>query len=695
MANDHYDNFFSKYSNTKPTLNPVGTSEGTPVAPSEPLPKSRAMAADKVPNVAQQADPVSNFLSQAAPQPVAGAEIGPQPQQLIDNSVMSDGSEPMAAIADSPLGLMDRARLGWVRTPAAQHSILEDHYGKGNVQLVTHGDNEAGFVVKDKDQKWYQVDPHLSWKNLGPLSYPEISGENVKKMITDAPGDVTQLAGEYGLRLAGAVVADTLGAPLIAASGPFAPVTAVGLAGLGAAGGEALNIGLKHLSNPELDPKSAEDVSKQLTAAFLFGATQEAGGQAFKIGGKAVVGALATTLKAISDTPTGRYLASKAISTISGQPEALARVRVDDPMGVAKYDSVAIDDAVNTTNKLGGMMKDKVQGLYDDFQKRKQLVFGKQYDAVEAEASTMNFDPMKSHKTADNGASLDPTTELMQELTKGGYLKDGKPVDYKASKDVERMLTANEAKTLSYVNAQVRNVANKTLNDQPIQFQEMKNMIGTLDRVLYEQDGIGDPNLRRVLGDYRRNLKNNVIDTIAEKNPDLAKKYVELDQKYVPAKNLLESMSTLTEDQKVDGFMKQITKQDGTFNSDLISNLSDLLGTKDPTAEILKMHVAKNSTDFIQGRKFMKIIPGSPYMASRAVTAISATKAPVKPIIKAGLTYGDKALQFVKNLPASQRVALLADPEAIKVLGQITTNAAQSEQADTERMLQEAGVPSQ
>lgn len=682
--------FFERFGGGQYDKNPapVGTVDSSSATPSEPLPRSRAMAESKVPAASQEGAPSPDFASRfAAPAPEAPALL-PEYQ--------ADGADPVGAIPESPLSIFDRARLGWVRTPAAQQKILEDSYGKENVQLVTHGDNEAGFAVKAEDKKWYQVDPHLSWKNLGPLSYPEASGKNLSKFIKDAPGDLTQFAGEYGLRLAGATAAEALGAPITAgvagATGPVGGVaSALGLAGAGSAAGEAVNLGLRHFTNPELDPKSAEDLYKQLQAAFLFGMEQEAGGQAFKIGGKAAIGAMAKTLKAVSDTPTGRYLASKAMSMISGQPEALARVRVDDPMGVAKFDSIAMDDAVNTTNKLGDMMKDKVQGLYDDFQKRKQLVFGKQYDAIEAQASKIDFDPMKPH--ASN--SVDPTTELLHNLNNNGYIKNGKPVSYEASKDVERMLTGSEQKTISYLMAQARNISDKTIANKAVSFQEMKNMVGTLDRVLYEQEGIADQNLRRVLVDYRRNLKNNIIDTIADKDPELAKKYVELDQKYAPAKNLLEHLATMTEDQKVDGFMKQITKQDGSFNSDLISNLSDLLGQKDPTAEILKMHVAKNSTDFLQGRKFMKILPGSPFLASRAVTAVSQAKAPVKPIIKSTLAYSDKAWQFLKSLPAGQRAAMLADPEAIKVIGQITANASMAEQADTDRLLQEAGVTGQ
>lgn len=516
--------------------------------------------------------------------------------------------------------------------------------------------------------------------------------KNLSRFIKDAPGDLAQFTGEYGLRSMGAMATTALGAPAIAASGPFAPVTAVGIAGAGSAAGEALNMGIRHFTNPELDPKSSDEIQKQLQAAFLFGMTQEAGGQAFKIGGKAVVGGFAKLLKAVSDTPTGRYLASKTLSLISGQPESLMRVRVDDPMGVAKYDAVAMDDAVNATDKLGQAMKEKVQGLYDDFQKRKQLVFGRQYDAIEEAASKMDFDPMKAHTGAEGGQVTDPTSQMLQEISSAGYVKNGKPVTYQSSKDVERMLTQNEQKTLSYVLAQGRNVSEKALNNTPVSFQEMKNLVGTLDRVLYEQDGIGDQNLRRILVDYRRNLKNNIIDTIAEKDPELAKTYVELDQRYAPAKNLLESLAQRTDDQKVDTFMKEITKQDGSFNSDLLSNLSDLLGQKDPTAEILKMHVAKNSTDFLQGRRFLKIIPGSPYLASRAVTATSAAKAPFKPMTEATLAYTDKAWQFLKSLPAAQRAGMMADPEAMRVIGEITTNASTQEKDDAQRMLQEAGV---
>lgn len=690
----------------------VGTTDTGSSQLSTPPPKSRPLAQDAAAAALGEGAPQGGEAAPAAPAQAspemsasqaklqsmfggANAETRSpeQRQAMLEPSIMADGSVPMGAIPESPLSILDRARLGWVRTPANQQKVLESHYGSGNVQLLQTGADEAGFVVREKDGKWYQADPHLAWSKLGPLSYPTMDHKNMSDLVKDAPGDLAQFAGEYGLRAAGAAVAVGQAAPLIAASGPFAPVTAIGAAGVGAAGAEGADM-LTRMAMPKdttgTDMATFQQLPHQMSAAFLFGAEQEAGGQLFKIGGKAGIAALAKTVTALSDTPGGRYLASKILGGISGQGEAMARIRVEDPLGVAKYDSVAFDDAVNNTNKLGDQMKDTVQGLYRSYQERKAMVFGRQYDAIEAEASKLKFDPMHMDPV-DGKLPMDPVSDMLGQLKSGGYMRDGKVIDWRNSSNVERSLSGKEQATLNYIKAQGVNIARKTSTGEGLEFQEMKNLIGTIDKTLYEQDGIQDANLRRILGDFRMGLKNKVVSTLKDANPEMAKKYVELDQKYGPAKSLMEDLSTLTEDQKVDGFIKKIKKDDGSFNSDLLGNLSDLLGTKDPTGELLKMHVAQNSTDFLGGKKMLKIIPGSPLMVSRATTAYSQAKAGAANLTGT-VPYLNETMKFLKNLPEGSRKALLQNPAAVDNISRMVGSASIAEQKDKEALLKSVGI---
>src|SRR5258706_180190 len=77
--------------------------------------------------------------------------------------------------------------------PANQQKILEQTFGSGNVSTIQHDGEESSFVVKDKDNRWYQADPNFSWKNL-------------EGSLRDTPSDIAQFAGEFGVRSAGAMI---------------------------------------------------------------------------------------------------------------------------------------------------------------------------------------------------------------------------------------------------------------------------------------------------------------------------------------------------------------------------------------------------------------------------------------------------------------------------------------------------------
>lgn len=689
MANDIYSNFLSKYPD-KGQPAPVGTNPSNVQA--DMLPRSRAIAQDKIP---QQAPP-----QEAIPAPMDAGNnadyasvLGDQSQPALlspeasSHSPLNSGSSPIDAIPDSPLSLLSRARLGWVRTPANQQKVLEENYGPENVQMISHDDGGAGFVIKEKDNKWYHVDPSLSWKNLGPLSYPEGTSKNMKDLIRDAPGDLAQFAGEYGMRMAGAGMGAAIGG---ASAGPLGALVGAGVGSMGLESADMLGRSTMPqgtIGGPDMSPKTAEDVFKQSQLAFLFGAENEGIGQGLKLTGKAAAFGLAKSLNAISDTPGGRYLASKILGTVSGQGEHMARVRIDAPMETAKFDALALDDSVNNTNVLGDKMKASIQSMYDNFMKRKGKVFGEQYNTIKNETQGLKFDPAATPK--DGG--VDPTTSLLSELKNNGYIKNGKPVEYQSSTDVERQLQPGEKEHLSYIMAQVHNIANKGLSGEKLTFQEMKNITGAIDNVLQVRESIQDPNLRRILSNYRRGLKNGIIDTIEEKNPELAKSYVQLDRQYGPVKDLMESLADKTGDQKVDEFMKQIVKQDGSFNSSLIDNLGGLLGEKNPTAEILRMHVAKNSTDWISGKKFLHVIPGSPMAVSRGITVYSGAKQAASNLTGV-LPYLNETMKFLKDMPEGARQAMLKNPEAVNAIAKIVGTSSQAEQADKEKMLQSVGL---
>jgi polyhydroxyalkanoate synthesis regulator phasin len=639
-------------------------------------------------------DAIGAFLaaSEGSAAPTAAAQVGPSAAGKPPSAdaigaflggtkpsvseLPAPGAFPETALADSPLSLMDRARLGHARTPEHQLEALESLYGKGNAQAVNKG-KEQQLVVKH-DGVWRQADPAFAWSMKG---------------LSDLPGDIAQFTGEYGLRSAAAAAAAPAGiAAGMAAGAPLGPIgmaaggAAGGLAaaGAGAFGAEALDQGTRYVAGDKTGAHSPTELAQQLYSSMLFGMDQEAAAGALKLGGKASVAALAGTLSRITDTSAGKAVASKILGSVSGIGEKLARVRVDDPFGVARYDAVAVDDLKQGTNRLYDMMKDKVSQAYDGFMSRKKQLFGGAYDAVEDAGRKLDYSPVE----ANNG--------VLKALDDHGYTKNGRAINYRGSENVERDVRGPEAATINYVTNSVQKMGQKLSKGGSVTFDEIRHLTQTLDTRLHESDALVDENLKRVLGDYVTDLKSHLQGKLANANPDLANQFAQMNQQYGPLKGLLKQLGKVSEDNRVDAFLKSVIKDDGSFNSDLMSNISGLLKTADPTADVMKMHVARKSTDLLGKGSILKIIPTqSPYLASRATTGIAAVgrevQEAVAPLIPT-IPYADKANQMLRSLSPQAKRMLKGNPDALNALASTLGGAAEMEKQGSQALLQSSGV---
>lgn len=586
------------------------------------------------------------------------------------------GSYPFNAIPESPLSILERAHLGWARTPENQKKILDNTYGSQNVQLV-HNGQEGGFVVKDKDGIWKQIDPAMSW-------HMKDAGRN----IMDLPGDLAQFAGEYGLRSSAAGLGAAQGMAMGMPAGPLGMAVG-GLTGAMAGAGSAEAVDMASRKAMPADfigsnvaPHDFEGISKQLYAAMLFGAEQEVGGQVLKFGGSKAIEALSGTIKRLTNTPSGRALVSKVFGAIGGLGEDLTRVRVDNPQKVAVFDTIANKDLENRTNNLGELMQSTVQNSIDKFQDLKGKVFGPQYAAIRDVAEGLEYNP------------LEAASNITQALTEDGYLVKGKVPTGKGP-NIERQIGSNESSIINYVARQSQKILNKSSEENPVSYGEMQNMIKTLDAKLYESDGVTDPRLRGLLSKFRADLKNHLKDTLAAEDPETALKYSTLDAKYGPVKQLMEELAPMKADTKVDGFIKKVVKDDGGFNASLMKNLSDLFGSEDPTESLLQMHVARKSTSWTSGKKLGGVIPGSPALVATAVTLASDLKQgitqPMDQITQA-VPYLNESWQFLKQLGFDGRKQLFSNPQAIDTLGRIVSGGVQGEQQTKKKLLNSAGV---
>jgi hypothetical protein len=694
------DNNFDALTGVKPSpTQPTAIQNPTPPAPSQLPPAASNQAASHAVAGSPGAQPAPAQPQQAPSQPVAPAQPsggiiddkfnslfskGPStsPGMAEPRNLSQPGSTPMMPIQESPLGLIDRARMGWARTPAQQKAMLDAHFGADNVQFVGSGDS-GGFVAHT-DGAWRSIDPHFQWSNL----------TNAKGLM-EVGKDIAQMGGEYGVRAAGAGIVGAQGAMTGAAMGAVAgPIGAAvgGFAGgviggaIGGAGGELAEQGARLASGDGTAVQSKEELAAQLHASMLFGASQEALGPLVKMGGKYSVKALSGALDAMSDTPTGKYLASKLVGALSGLPENVARIRVEDPAATAVYDQVALADKVNNTSNLGDMMKSKVQGAMDNFYKMKKQIFGQQYDAVDAVAKDIAFSPSEANLASH------------QALVDGGYVRGGKIPDITSSANVERAISSGDKQTLQYVLSSGQKMQAKINAGSSVTSQEMRNVTDAIANKTHGPEGFDDPNLSRILQDYSTGLKNHFSDMLYKTDPEAAANFSQLNAKYGPLKEMMQTMSGKSADNKVDMFVKQIVKDDGTFNSSLMSNIADTLKTSDPTKQILQMHVANKSTAWWGGGKIAGIPVGIPNAMAKAVTGFSATKDAFSQFTGAAvdaIPYMDHARQFLSAAGGDARKMLLSNPEAVSTIMNTIRGAATDEAGATQSLLNQAGVAPQ
>jgi hypothetical protein len=634
------------------------------------------------------------------------------------------GYSPTSAIPESPLGIIDRARLGWAKTPKAQHDLLSDSFGADNVKLVP-GSDGANFVVKDKDGLWKQVDPQFKWDlslkgtGAGALAGAAVGGVPGAVLgavggavapsfanttnLKDLPGDIAQFAGQYGLKSMAAAKGGIEGTAMGAAvGGPLGGVIGgIAGAGLAATGEDVVETGARALgsaagvANPNSLPQDNGELQKQLAASFLFGASQEAGG---KLAGglyRGSVKALSKAVDALSDTPGGRYVASKIVSAVSGPdvPVSLARVRVDNPKAMEPYDTVALEDAKNNTNNLFKMMKGKVQSAYSAFQSAKR-VLGEQYNKVEDVAGKLDFDPT-NHPTSD-GQSTNIVQGLLDKLEEEGYTRGGQLARANNSAAVEKDITEAEKGAIRQALFQAKNVIARADKGEKLSFQEMRNLSSNVEKRLLERDGVLDPNLRRILLEYAGDIKSSVMSTIHEADPASAKLFADLNAKWGPVKDLMGDFASKSDDDMVDAFVKKVVKADGTMNAELMSNLSELLGAKDPTQDILRMHLARKSTALWSGSKVLGVpLPSGPRAGAALVRGVAGVKGAVGQLgsgVADHTPYMGEAFTFLKGLRPEVRTQLLKSPEAFDAFSGIIGSMKNAEDDTKNALLKESGA---
>ncbi len=598
----------------------------------------------------------------------------------------ANGALPESAIPESPLSVMERAMLGWVRKPAEQEKFLKGNFE--DVKLIKTGDESAGFAVKHEG-KWFQADPHFEWSMKGVLG---AQGGEVAR-------DVAQAVGEYGLRSAGvALGAGLMGAAAVAA----APVAAVGVplallatgsaVGLGAmagsAGAEALDMGtrLETLAPGTAGREPAEgDIKDQMAAAMLFGVEDVTAGGAIQIGAKYTAKAAGAIVKRLGDTPQGKQVVKKIFGML-GADERLVDARLRDPARNATYDALAVKEM-----EAGNLSKGPLTRIEDK-------VFGNIEEEVAGITARESAEFAKLG--ADKGvraASIDATPSF---VTAVDELKAANIINDAGAINPNIVLAPGDKAALTYVLRMAK-------QGKALSYKDARSLAISISNLI---DGETSRTAKGVLV----RLKNNIHGDIATSlSGDLGTRYTGTVNKYAKARALWEEMDTVTGESKKFTFLNRLLAQNRNSTTELIGNLMDAGISEQHFVDLLQIQGARQATKLFGKGRVLKYIPApGPKLAAATISKFSGAKQGLKEIpenlariydagasdaereaIRKSLPYMNKASQMLRSMEPATRRAMLASPAGVDFLTNTIGGAVMGEEQYMEQLLQQAGLP--
>lgn len=647
-----------------------------------------------------------------------------------DTLMHTIGKVPESAIPDSPLNPFERGRFGNMQDGVMQHKYLEDIFGKGpeNVQFVKMDDKHSNWVVRvpspdGKGSDWRQVDPaglsdiptELMHLHFGKAY------QDLKQGITGLPGGIAQTLGEHGLDIAGATLGGTEGGITGAELGaPFGPIgSAVGGvaggiigAGIGAAGTNIPKMGARDLwyglsklygkatGNGDLDPyaklTTPADLPAQVASSFMFGAMQEAGARATGLTGDMGAGAVKAIGKVFGDSPMGKYALGKLVSMGGGVSENAGRTLADFPNEVSSYIPQAAKDVVENTGVLQEKMKSRVNEVYKDLLSQRNEMGG-QYEAIEEAAKGKRFDPFAKTDAGDN--QLDTVWKSLQDKR---YIDQQGNIG-PSNADAQRDLSGTNGAALKLLVDGYQSLKAKGTNST---YQGLGIIKQNLNNLMYGVNKVTDGKLMEHLRMFQDGLTDAQQLGLEKADPELSKQFAALNDRYGPTKDLLKALDNKQDPSKVNTFLKQIMKDDGSYNSTLLSAVSDITGKPDVTQDILNMKSAQEFTPFITKPPGIKssfpfFTPGQyPRAAAWGGSGASVIQNIIGSIGKgAGEGEGAANAQSLipvhdvyKSMPPETKANISKSPTAIDQMARLAAGSVISEQQTKQSLLKQSGV---
>lgn len=663
------------------------------------------------------------------PESLQGYMAGSAPGQTLAYAI---GKTPQLAIPISPLSPLERAAFGYARYPKDQMNYLEKRFGHGNVQQIKMDDNAANYVVKTEDGHWKQVDPH----GISDIPMDVVNGEfgqavnRIKNFnLRNTIGGAMQFAGDKGAVSAGAALgagsAITAAAPVItaasAASGPFAPLTAVaGTIGAGIAGGmgggalgSVMDAGVRQASQYVQDTTGdpilgahqydTDDLGQQVLGDMIFGGMQEAAGPFLSASTRGVTRGAAKmfgkTLEKLGDSAQSKSALASMIKVSSGMKDGLARAWAESPSKVSDYIPEAVSDATNHSFSLLERQKGKVQDFFEGAMSAKKKI-GKEYDAIEKAVEGKRFDASKQlMPSPEESGGTKTIGDIVSDLKEKQYIDSGLKAIPNSAEDFSRDTTGQNGKLLETIAGAYRGMAKR---QGQVYYHQLRQFKSDLANFIDGEGRASDGYLRNTAKELQGAVKNSLSEGLHEVSPQLSSQYAKLNAKYADLMDgtLLEDLASKASDRRLDAFLKQLHRNDGTYNFKMMDTVSNILGIENPTKDILHMQAAIESVPMFTGSGSVKLgpinLPASPFATRQMMKVAGPVTEGVGAVQDAGKAATIAAIKKVssvyRSLPSSERLNIIKSPEAIAGLSDMVAGSVVSEEQDKNKLLQNAGA---
>lgn len=599
---------------------------------------------------------------------------------------MNSASE---AVAISPVTLADRARL------ALGNEAGKVNYLKSKFQEVKYQPDLNTVVVKNQGV-WQQVDPE-AWGEGN-------AWERSKEFLADLVdfGDVVP-----GLAAAG--VGAAKGAAAGAAAGPVGAL-AGGAAGaaLGGGGAEAIRTSLGRLAGTY--SATPEEQIKDIGYEALLNMGGEFVGPAVKLVGKAPgMAALGTALKNIGSkaSDVNKDIIAQSMGKLTGAGSIATRTAIDQTDEVvghlnrARLGAKSVDDVV-------GRLKDEQFAEAWSMMEGAQGVLSRRYGELTNDLVNASGDFHKVDMAAVVNDSLDS-------LAQAGILQRKAVADSTGKVLSVKYLPMDETRAAAL---QSHNVPAQVM------VPELQRKVMQITRSIEAMGKLGTaqgPEAAKRLLTLRKSI-NQIAEQVRTKDmpPAFDRVVTQMQQavggrvggefskaglapQYAATSDLYKKFGdTVAEVTKMSGerngpelFLNRIVSQANTNRTfkGFAQDLSDLYGKDGPgmLQSIYQKNAAERFSDYLPRSGLLPNVAGAARVATGDLTGAASVMAVMSPRASLrSVQLGNKTLDLLRGLNPQARAELLTNPNAMRTMLQVVSDASSQEDAATEALIQQA-----